>query len=123
VAQPKQPLWSRNLDGSGIVGSPQLIDDLVIAVQQNGDVLRIEATTGRVTQKLSLGQIATHGPIRLGNLLVAITADGSMHRVESLVPSLAASREKPKGNQPEANDEPKSKDSPDDNQKDTPKTE
>ncbi len=123
IAQPKQPLWSLNLDGAGIVGSPQLIDDIVIAVQQNGDVLRIDAKTGRVTEKLSLGQIATHGPIRLGNLLVVISADGSMHHVESLVPSLAAAREKPKNDKPEADDKPESKDSPDDDTNDTPKTE
>jgi putative pyrroloquinoline-quinone binding quinoprotein len=123
AAQPKQPLWSLNLDGAGIVGSPQLIDDIVIAVQQNGDVLRIDGKTGRVTVKLSLGQIATHGPIRLGNLLVVISADGSMHHVESLVPSLAAAREKPKSAKPEADDKPKSQDAPDANKNNTPKTE
>ncbi|HLQ44549.1 MAG TPA: PQQ-binding-like beta-propeller repeat protein, partial [Planctomycetaceae bacterium] len=87
IAQPKQPLWTLKLDGNGIVGSPLLIDDALIAVQQTGDVLRIDPKTGLVANKLSLGQIATHGPIRLGNLLVVITADGSLNHVESLIPS------------------------------------
>ncbi len=88
-AKPKEPLWSLPLEGNGIVGAPVLIDGLLIAVQQNGDVLKLDPKSGEISEKLSLGQLATNGPIRLGNLLTVLTADGSLHHVESLVPSLA----------------------------------
>ncbi len=88
ATQPKQPLWSMDLAGNGIVGSPQVIGNVLIVVQQNGDVLRIDAKSGEIQKKLSLGQVATHGPIPLGSLLTVITADGSLHHVESLVSDL-----------------------------------
>ncbi|MFM9960468.1 MAG: PQQ-binding-like beta-propeller repeat protein [Planctomycetaceae bacterium] len=90
AALPKQPLWNLPLEGGGLVGSPLLIGNVLIAVQQSGDVLRIDAKTGVVEKKLVLGHVATHGPLRLGNLLVVLTADGSLLRVESLVPEMAA---------------------------------
>ncbi|MBC7817545.1 MAG: PQQ-binding-like beta-propeller repeat protein, partial [Planctomycetaceae bacterium] len=105
AAQPKQPLWTLNLEGVGLVGSPLLIGNAVIAVQQSGDVLRIDAKTGQVEQKLTLGQIATHGPLRVGNLLVVLTADGSLQHVESLVPEMAATA-KPEPAKPAAVEKP-----------------
>jgi hypothetical protein len=89
VAQPKQPLWTLNLEGVGLAGSPLLFGNTLIAVQQSGDVLRIDAKTGQVEKKLVLGQVVTHGPFRLGNLLVVRTADGSLQHVESFVPEMA----------------------------------
>jgi outer membrane protein assembly factor BamB/uncharacterized Zn finger protein (UPF0148 family)/pSer/pThr/pTyr-binding forkhead associated (FHA) protein len=89
AAQPQQKLWSLKLDAAGVVGRPALIGDALIAVQQSGEILRINAKSGQVEQKLPLGQIATLGPIRLSNLLVVLTADGSLRHVESLVPELA----------------------------------
>jgi outer membrane protein assembly factor BamB/pSer/pThr/pTyr-binding forkhead associated (FHA) protein len=90
VTQPKQPLWTLNLAGVGLVGKPLLVGNTLIAVQQSGDVLRIDAKTGQVEKKLALGQVATNGPLRLGNLLIVLTADGSLQHVESFVPELAA---------------------------------
>ncbi len=90
AAQPKQPLWTLNLEGVGLVGSPLLFGNTLIAVQQSGNVLRIDTKTGQVEKKVALGQIATQGPLRLGNLLVVLTADGSLQHIESLVPELAA---------------------------------
>lgn len=108
AAQPKQPLWSLDLAGNGIVGSPQVIENALIAVQQNGDVLRIDAKTGKVEKTLSLGQIATHGPLRLSSLLVVATADGSLHHIESLVPELPQTKAEPAKAQPvPAEDKPK----------------
>ena len=90
AAQPKESLWTCNLGGVGLVGSPLLIGNVLVAVQQSGDVLRIDAKTGKVESKVSLGQVATLGPIRLGNLLVVVTADGSLQHIESLIPEFAA---------------------------------
>ncbi len=103
AAQPKLPLWTVNLEGVGLVGSPLLIGDALIAVQQSGDVLRIDAKSGKVEQKLALGQIATHGPLRLGNLLVVLTADGSLQHVESFVPELTAAKPEPAKPKPTEN--------------------
>ena len=105
AAQPKLPLWTLNLEGVGLVGSPLLIGNALIAVQQSGDVLRIDAKTGQVQKKLALNQIATHGPLRLGNLLVVLTADGSLQHVESLVPEMAAAV-KPEPTKPAAAEKP-----------------
>ncbi len=105
AAKPQQPLWTLNLAGVGLVGSPLLIGNTLIAVQQSGDVLRIDSKTGQVEKKLPLGQIATHGPLRLGNLLVVLTADGSLQHVESFVPELAASV-KPEPAKPAAAEKP-----------------
>lgn len=91
AAQPKQSLWTCDLGGVGLVGNPLLVGNVLIAVQQSGDVLRIDAKTGKVEQKVSLGQVATLGPVRLGNLLVVLTADGSLQHIESLVPEFVAS--------------------------------
>lgn len=102
AAQPKQPLWSFELKGNGLVGSPLLIENALIAVQQNGDVIRLEPKTGKLENKISLGQTMTHGPIRLGNLLVAIAADGSLHHVEALVPELPQTKPEPAKTQPAA---------------------
>lgn len=116
AAQPKQPLWTFNLDGVGLVGSPLLIGNALIAVQQSGDVLRLDAKTGLLEQKLVLGQIATHGPLRLGNLLVVLTADGGLQHVESLVPEMAAAAKpepaKPAENKPADNQDSKKPDDP-----------
>lgn len=118
AAQPKQPLWTLPLDGVGLVGSPLLFGNALIAVQQSGDVLRIDAKTGRVEKKISLGQIATHGPLRLGNLLIVLTADGSLQHVESLVPELAAAakpepaKPQPTENKPANNEDAKKNDEP-----------
>jgi len=90
AADPKQSLWTCNLDGVGLVGNPLLVGNVLLAVQQSGDVLRIDAKTGKVEQKISLGQVATHGPLRVGNLLVVLTADGSLQHIESLVPEFVA---------------------------------
>lgn len=100
AAQPKQSLWTCNLDGVGLVGSPLLIGNVLIVVQQSGDVLRIDPKTGKLEQKTSIGQIATQGPFRLGNLLVVCTADGSLQHIESLVPEFAASSPEPAKPQP-----------------------
>ena len=131
-AQPKQPLWTLNLEGVGLVGSPLLFDNALIAVQQSGDVLRIDAKTGRIEKKISLGQIATHGPLRLGNLLIVLTADGSLQHVESLVPEMAAAAkpepakpaaaEKPAEEKP-AEEKPESKEDKKADQPDKPKAE
>lgn len=91
AAQPKQPLWTCDLGGVGLVGSPLLVGNKLIAVQQSGDVLRIDAKTGKIEQKSPLGQVAKLGPLRLGNLLVVLTADGSLQHIESLVPEFVAS--------------------------------
>lgn len=90
AAQPKQSLWTCDLGGVGLVGSPLLVGNVLVAVQQSGDVLRIDAKTGKVEQKSPLGQVATLGPIRLGKLLVVLTADGSLQHIESLVPEFVA---------------------------------
>ena len=95
AAQPKQPLWNYELNGTGLVGSPLLIENALIAVQQNGNVLRLNPKTGKLEKKLSLGQTMTHGPMRVGNLLVAIAADGSLYHVESLVPELPQTKPDP----------------------------
>lgn len=105
AAQPQQPKWTLNLEGVGLVGSPLLIGNALIAVQQSGDVLRIDSKTGQVEKKLALNQIATQGPLRLGNLLVVLTADGSLQHVESLVPEMAAAV-KPEPAKPAAAEKP-----------------
>lgn len=105
AAQPKLPLWTYNLEGVGLVGSPLLFGNVLIAVQQSGDVLRIDAKTGQVEKKHALGQIATHGPMRLGNLLVVLTADGSLQHIESLVPEMAVAA-KPEPTKPAAAEKP-----------------
>ena len=105
AAKPKQPLWTLKLDGVGLVGSPMLFGNVLIAVQQSGDVLRIDAKTGELEKKFALGQIATHGPLRMGNLLLVLTADGSLQHIESLVPEMAAAA-KPEPTKPAAVEKP-----------------
>ena len=107
AADPKQSLWTCNLDGVGLVGNPLLVGNVLLAVQQSGDVLRIDAKTGKVEQKTSLGQVATQGPLRLGNLLVVLTVDGSLQHIESLVPEfVAASKTEPMKTQPVPTEKP-----------------
>ena len=102
AAQPKQPLWIYELKGTGFVGSPLLVENALVAVQQNGDVLRLDPKTGKLEKKISLCQTMTHGPMRFGNLLVAIAADGSLYHVESLVPELPQTKPEPPKTQPAA---------------------
>ena len=107
AANPKQSLWTCDLGGVGLVGSPLLVGNVLVAVQQSGDVLRIDAKTGKIEQKVSLGQVATQGPLRLGNLLVVLTADGSLQHIESLVPEfVAASKTEPAKAQPVPTEKP-----------------
>lgn len=131
AASPKQSLWTCDLGGVGLVGNPLLVGNVLVAVQQSGDVLRIDAKTGKVEQKVSLGQVATQGPFRLGNLLVVLTSDGSLQHIESLVPEFVAAakpepakaqpapvekaaEEKPaKDDKPAAEDKPKESEKPD----------
>lgn len=131
AASPKQSLWTCDLGGVGLVGSPLLVGNVLVAVQQSGDVLRIDAKTGKVEQKVSLGQVATQGPFRLGNLLVVLTSDGSLQHIESLVPEFVtaakpepakaqsapvekAAEEKPaKDDKPASEDKPKESEKPD----------
>lgn len=129
AADPKQSLWTCSLDGVGLVGSPLLIGNMLVAVQQSGDVLRIDAKTGKIESKVSLGQVATVGPIRMGNLLVVVTADGSLQHIESLVPEFAAVAkpepakpqpapvEKPAEEKPSKDDKPAAEDKPKDAEK------
>lgn len=91
AAHPKLPLWSFDLQGIGLTGSPALVQDSLIAVQTSGDILRLNAKTGLLEQKFSLGQTATHGPLTMDRLLVVLTADGSLRHIEGLFPELAAS--------------------------------
>lgn len=107
AAQPKQSLWTCDLGGVGLVGSPLLIGNVLVAVQQSGDVLRIDAKTGKIEKKQSLGQIASQGPFRLGNLLAVLTADGSVQHIESLVPEfVATAKPEPAKPQPAATEKP-----------------
>lgn len=107
AANPKQSRWTCDLGGVGLVGSPLLVGNVLVAVQQSGDVLRIDAKTGKIEQKVSLGQVATQGPLRLGNLLVVLTADGSLQHIESLVPEfVAASKTEPAKAQPVPTEKP-----------------
>ena len=116
AAAPKQSLWTCDLGGVGLVGSPLLIGNVLVAVQQSGDVLRIDAKTGKIEQRSPLGQVATQGPFRLGNLLVVLTADGSLQHIESLVPEFAAvakpepAKPQPAENKPANNGDPKKPD-------------
>ncbi len=128
-AEPKQPLWTCNLDGVGLVGNPLLVGNVLLAVQQSGDVLRIDAKTGKVEQKISLGQVATQGPLRVGNLLVVLTADGSLQHIESLVPEfVAAAKPEPVKTQPvpvekpAKDDKPAAEDKPKEGDKEKPET-
>jgi hypothetical protein len=138
AAQPKLPLWSFDLQGVGLTGSPTLIQDSLIAVQTSGDILKLNAKTGLLEKKSSLGQITTHGPITMDRLLVVLTADGSLRHIEGLFPELAAAtptaaakppvEEKPadakttKDDLPTANEKPMSDDKPKpDQQSDTDK--
>ena len=82
-----------------------LFGNVLIAVQQSGDVLRIDAKTGELEKKFALGQIATQGPLRMGNLLLVLTADGSLQHIESLVPEMAAAA-KPEPTKPAAVEKP-----------------
>ncbi len=129
AADPKQSLWTCKLDGVGLVGNPLLVGNVLLAVQQSGDVLRINAKTGKVEQKTSLGQVATQGPIRLGNLLVVLTADGSLQHIESLVPEfVAAAKPEPVKTQPvpaekpAKDDKPAAEDKPKEGDKEKPET-
>lgn len=129
AADPKQSLWTCNLDGVGLVGNPLLVGNVLLAVQQSGDVLRIDAKTGKVEQKISLGQVATQGPLRLGNLLVVLTADGSLQHIESLVPEfVAALKPEPVKTQPmpaekpAKDDKPATEDKPKEGDKEKPET-
>lgn len=107
IKQPKEPLWSLNVAGNGVVGSPQQFGDDLIVVLQSGDVLGVDAKTGQVRNKLPLGQTATSGPYRMGNLLVIAAADGTLHHVESLVPTLSqAAQTKPVEEKPAEKDKP-----------------
>ena len=78
-------LWTRPLEGSPLSGRPLTVGDLLIVSRANGSVWALDAKSGEIRNRVSLGQPASLGPLQVGSLIVLPTIDGSLHRFESIL--------------------------------------
>jgi outer membrane protein assembly factor BamB/pSer/pThr/pTyr-binding forkhead associated (FHA) protein len=80
-----KPLWSTPLDGPGLVGDPLVVGNSLLIALQNGDAVAIDIDSGKVTNRMRLGQPAGMGPQQLGKHVIVPSIDGSLYRVDSLL--------------------------------------
>ena len=78
-------LWTCPLEEVPLSGRPLPVGDQVIVSRANGSVWAIDAQSGDVRNRVSLGQPANLGPLHVGSLIVLPTIDGSLHRIESIL--------------------------------------
>ncbi len=96
-----RPWWS------GLVGNPLLIGNVLIAVQQSVTCSGSTRRPARWSKRRRSAKSLRRDRFRLGNLLVVLTADGSVQHIESLVPEFVASvKPEPVKAQPVATEKP-----------------
>ena len=78
-----EKVWSIEMQGDAVSGTPLVEDGLLITGTMNGRVLKLDIATGEQKQVLQLDQPIEHGPFRVGSYLVVVSIDGSLYRVES----------------------------------------
>ncbi len=83
--EPKK-LWSLSLGGSGLAGSPLSLGPILLVAKQNGEVLTVDAGTGNIQNQSSIGQTLAGTPLVFGDYILAPSIDGSLYRIETLLP-------------------------------------
>lgn len=76
--------WSIDMGSDAISGTPILEGDRIIFTTNNGAVLAID-NSGKTVGQLQLDSPIEHGPVKLGSLLIAISLDGSLYQVQSVL--------------------------------------
>jgi outer membrane protein assembly factor BamB len=77
-------LWSLDMGNDIITGSPLIEGDKMIITTINGSVKAIDQA-GKVIGSLKLDSPIEHGPLKLGSLLIAVSVDGSLYQVQSVL--------------------------------------
>jgi outer membrane protein assembly factor BamB len=77
--------WTVPLEASPLAGPPLLEGEILVVAMQDGEILAIDVATGKVSNRLDLGQPLNLGPRRVGKVLVVPSIDGSLHRIEAVL--------------------------------------
>jgi len=87
LAEGLKPMWELPLNNVPLAGAPTLIQESLIVALQNGDVRVLNLADGAEIKKVALGQPLTQGISFIGDQLVAISIDGSILKLGSILDS------------------------------------
>jgi outer membrane protein assembly factor BamB len=79
-----EKVWSLDMGDDVVSGKPLIDGDNVIITTMNGAVKVIDQA-GKVIGSIQLDAPIEHGPLRLGSLLIAVSVDGSLYQVQSVL--------------------------------------
>jgi outer membrane protein assembly factor BamB/TolA-binding protein len=74
-----------SLEKTGPAGSPALLQGRLVVANRDGTLLALDAATGAVTARASVGQPLSGGVISSGGHAVVASIDGTLYRVDSLL--------------------------------------
>ncbi len=78
-------VWSTDLKGDHLTGTPMIDNDHVVMATMNGKVMSINAASGKITRSLQLDQFLEHGPVTVAGKVVVTSIDGSFYRIDSIL--------------------------------------
>ncbi|MEX0728905.1 MAG: PQQ-binding-like beta-propeller repeat protein [Planctomycetaceae bacterium] len=87
--EPKS-IWELPLNGNGLAGAPVQTERGVVVVHTNGTIELVGADNGQVEKKLSLASRLTSGALAIGEAMVTLGSDGSVHRIDEWIKSASA---------------------------------
>ena len=79
-----EKVWSVNMADDVISGQAFVEGNRIVIATMKGSVKAIDPT-GKVLGNLQLDSPIEHGPFRLGSLLIAVSLDGSLYQVQSVL--------------------------------------
>ncbi|MCA9062049.1 MAG: PQQ-binding-like beta-propeller repeat protein, partial [Planctomycetaceae bacterium] len=78
------PVASLEVSGASLTGNPVALDNgSWLGLLSDGTILSISADGTQITRTGSLGQSVQDGPIRIGQQILAVAVDGTLHLVPS----------------------------------------
>ena len=82
-----KPLWEVPLAGASVSGSPLQYGDTLLVVLQDGRIMKIDPSNGKVQEEGSFDvhERVTFGPREIGNSLIIGTLNGSLYTLSSIM--------------------------------------
>ncbi|MCA9074788.1 MAG: PQQ-binding-like beta-propeller repeat protein [Planctomycetaceae bacterium] len=79
--------WAVNLEQTSLAGSPVVQGDAVVVARKDGMLMNIDANTGEVKSRQTIGQALGSGPRETSSELMVATSDGGIVRITSILNS------------------------------------
>jgi len=78
-------LWTSEINGHSVAGSPLSVDGRLMIAFDDGRVVVVNSADGQVGRSVELGQPVALGPRAYGKKILVSSIDGTLYRIESLL--------------------------------------